>query len=118
MVSRTRWSLRLAAVVAALAAVSCGSGSSPTGPGGSQVTMSNLAFAPGTMTVSVNTTVTWMNADSVTHTATSDTGSTFAFDTGNIAAGATSKGVTFTQMGTFAYHCNFHPSMHGTIVVQ
>jgi plastocyanin len=24
---------------------------------------------------------------------------------------------TFTTPGTFAYHCNIHPFMHGTVIV-
>jgi plastocyanin len=75
-------------------------------------------FAFSALTVPVNTTVTWRNDDSVPHTATADSSSAFQFDTGNIAPGATSQGITFTMAGTFTYHCNVHSSMHGTIVVQ
>jgi len=58
--------------------------------------------------------VTWSNADGTPHTATSNTG---AFDTQNIAAGA-SKSVTFSTTGTFQYHCSIHPGMMGTVIVQ
>ncbi|MHB8648362.1 MAG: cupredoxin domain-containing protein [Thermomicrobiales bacterium] len=77
------------------------------------VTMQNVAFVPGTVTVSVGMTVTWTNRDSVIHTTTSDTA---VWDSNILNTGA-SFSFTFTKAGTFAYHCNVHPSMHGTITV-
>jgi plastocyanin len=56
--------------------------------------------------------------DSVTHTASADPSSAFQFDTGNIAPGATSGAIVFSNAGSFAYHCNIHSTMHGTIVVH
>jgi len=79
------------------------------------VVMMNIVFNPGTLTVSAGTTVTWQNNDGITHTSTSNNG---VWDTGNIAGG-TSKTLTFSNAGTFKYHCAIHgPSMSGTIVVQ
>ena len=72
-----------------------------------------FSFAPGTATVAVGDTVTWANADAQSHTATADDG---AFDTGTIA-GRSSKAVTLTTAGTFAYHCRIHPAMTATLVV-
>jgi plastocyanin len=83
-------------------------------PPANTVVMMNIAFNPGTLTVSKGTTVTWTNNDGVTHTSTSDNG---VWDTGNIGGG-TSKGVTFSNAGTFKYHCTIHAGMTGTIVVQ
>jgi hypothetical protein len=57
--------------------------------------------------------VTWMNSDPVSHTTTSDTG---AWDSGPVSSGTTFQH-TFSTAGTFPYHCNIHPFMHGTIVV-
>ncbi len=120
----------LAILLGAVLSTACGS-STPTAPGtptptpaptatpatgGNQVTISGFAFSA--LTVPMGTTVTWKNLDSTAHTATADAASAFQFDTGTINAGATSKGITFSQMGAFAYHCNFHSSMHGTITVQ
>ena len=82
------------------------------------VSINGFAFVPATKTIAVGDTVTWANNESsVPHAAKSDSGVTPAFDTGVISAGA-SASVTFTQAGTFAYHCSIHPSMHGTIVVE
>jgi plastocyanin len=62
--------------------------------------------------------VTWKKVDSVPHTTTAGSSSAFQFDTGVIAAGATSKGILFDQAGTFTYFCGVHSYMQGTIVVQ
>ena len=58
--------------------------------------------------------IVWVNADSVTHTATADGG---AFDTGFLAPGAISGAVTLPA-GTFPYHCAIHPAMVATLIVQ
>jgi plastocyanin len=78
------------------------------------VVMAGYAFGPTSMTIKLNTTITFQNSDGVVHTATSDNG---AWNTGDIAAGG-SKAVTFTTAGTFSYHCTHHPMMTGTIIVQ
>lgn len=82
-----------------------------------QDTIQNFSFHPDPLTVTVGTTVTWTNQDTAPHTSTSDPSSTFKWDTGTLAQGK-SGSVTFTQAGTFTYHCSVHPNMHGTIVVQ
>ena len=79
-----------------------------------QVSIEGFAFNPSSITVPAGTTVTWTNNDSVTHTVTSDSG---AFDSGNLAPGKTFT-FTFSQPGSFAYHCKIHTSMHATVVVQ
>lgn len=81
---------------------------------GSTVTIDNYAYSPTTLTVSAGTTVTWVNNDTVAHTVTADDGS---FDSGNIAVGA-SYTHTFTSAGKISYHCNYHPNMVATIVVN
>jgi len=78
------------------------------------IDIAGFAYDPNPMTIHVGETVAWTNSDGVNHTATADDGS---FDSGSIAPGATSAGVTFNTAGTFAYHCRIHASMHGTVVV-
>jgi plastocyanin len=73
-----------------------------------------MAFGPGSITVSVGTTITWHNNDGINHTSTSNTG---VWDTGAIPPGG-SKTQTFATAGTFPYHCNIHTMMTGTIIVQ
>jgi len=92
------------------------------------ISIKNLAFNPSMLTINVGDTVVWTNEDGATHTVTSDSGS--ELDSGTLA-GKSSGGYytppsaggtyshTFTTAGTFAYHCNIHPSMmKGTIVVE
>ncbi|HVE67367.1 MAG TPA: cupredoxin family copper-binding protein [Solirubrobacteraceae bacterium] len=78
------------------------------------VSIEDFAFAPRTITIDVGDTVTWTNRDSAGHTATADDGS---FDTGVLNRGQ-SGAHTFDEAGTFAYHCDPHPNMQGTVVVR
>lgn len=82
--------------------------------GGTAVEIQNFAFSPATLTVKVGDTVTWVNQDSVGHSATADDGS---FDTGVLSQGE-SNTVTFTEAGTFGYHCTPHPNITGTVIVE
>jgi plastocyanin len=79
-----------------------------------QVFMESLKFSPSTITVSVGTTVTWTNKESVVHTVTSD-GS--AFESGDMNNSDTFS-FTFTTAGTFPYHCIYHAGMTGTVIVE
>jgi plastocyanin len=77
------------------------------------VDIDHFAFHPPTLRIAKGGTVTFVNSSEVTHTATRDG----AFDTGRIKPGK-SVAVRFKQKGTFAYHCEIHPLMHGKIVVH
>lgn len=79
----------------------------------------NFAFSPATLTIPVGTTVTWKNTTDVGHTVSSDDGKTFnSGDSTPLSSGGGTFSFTFTAPGTFAYHCDFHPSMKATIIVQ
>jgi plastocyanin len=83
-------------------------------PASTQVQVDNFAFAPQTLTVSANSTVTWVNKDDVPHVIASDQG-TFkskALDTDD------KYSYTFTKPGTYTYFCSIHPKMTGTIIVH
>jgi plastocyanin len=82
---------------------------------GNSVAIASFAFSPASLTVAVGTKVTWTNNDSVTHTVTADQGA--AFNSGPLSPGQTFS-FTFTKAGTYSYHCNIHPSMMATIVVN
>ncbi len=84
-------------------------------PSGDSVTIQGFKYAPPSISTKVGGTLTFKNADNAEHTATADMKP--AFDSGAINHGQ-SKTVTFTKAGTFAYHCDFHPFMHGTVVVK
>ena len=118
--------LRLAIVAIGVSTIvsACGSDSSPTAPTPSpaaDVTVTiqgnngSNSYAPSPVSMRVGQTIAWRNADSITHTATQDVG---GFNTGTVAAGATSALTMMNTAGTFTYHCTIHPGMVGTINVQ
>jgi plastocyanin len=78
------------------------------------VQIRNFAFVQANLSVSKGTTVTFVNCDEVTHTSTSDAG---VWDSGSLTPTSTFQR-TFSTSGSFPYHCNPHPSMKGTVVVQ
>jgi len=107
---RTGFALLLAGACAAVFIVGS---PAPVNAADVAVTINNFAFTPGTITVPVGTRIVWTNQHSFTHTTTSDTS---VWNSGPLTTGQ-SFSFTFTQPGTFAYHCSIHPSMHGTIIV-
>src|SRR5215212_28057 len=78
------------------------------------VSIKGFAFNPPNATVAPGTTVTWVNDDQAPHTATANDG---AFDSGTLQPGQ-SYSFVFDKPGTYAYHCNIHPDMTGTITVS
>ena len=79
-----------------------------------QVKVDNFTFAPETITVAANSTVTWVNSDDVPHVIASTDGlfRSKALDTDD------KYSFTFNQPGTYAYFCAVHPKMVGKIVVR
>jgi plastocyanin len=78
-----------------------------------KVDIENFAYNPDPVRVQTGGKVIWQNMDPARHTATADDGS---FDTGTLEEGKL-KSETFKQAGSYAYHCEIHPSMHGTVEV-
>jgi plastocyanin len=78
------------------------------------VVIENYAYSPATLTVSVGTTVTWTNQDTVKHTVTTQTQ---LFDSGLLAKDE-SFSYTFNQKGDFDYYCRPHPYMKGKVSVE
>ena len=73
-----------------------------------------MAYVPNPITVSVGTTIKWMNSDNVAHTVSSQNN---LWDSGDIEPGATYTR-TFQTAGSFPYYCVYHPLMVGTVNVQ
>jgi plastocyanin len=71
------------------------------------------SYNPNPLEVNVGETVTWINDDSVIHTATSTDGT---FDSGIMRNGQ-SFSYTFDTAGEYPYYCTLHPNMVGTVVV-
>lgn len=78
------------------------------------VSIANFAFDPAQITVAAGSTVAWTNNDSVPHTVTAQDG---AFDSGILDPGA-SFSWTFAQPGSFAYLCQLHPQMQGSVSAE
>lgn len=78
-----------------------------------KVQIVEFTYEPDPVVVQVGGKVTWQNEDTAPHTATADDGS---FDTGTIEKGKLGS-ATFKEPGTFTYHCEIHPTMHGTVEV-
>ena len=77
------------------------------------IEIKDFSFQPSSITVPVGTNVTWINHDQVDHTVTSDDSK---FSSGNLITDGLFK-FTFSQPGTYRYHCNIHPSMKGVVTV-
>jgi plastocyanin len=105
---------------AALLIVGCGAGTSTpsttTPAAANTIVIKNFAFAPMTLTVAPGATVTVKNEDTATHTV-SATGDVKAFDTGNIAGGATKTFTAPSKAGSYSYICDIHNYMQGTLTV-
>ena len=78
-----------------------------------KVQIVEFSYEPDPVVVQAGGKVIWQNEDSAPHTATADDGS---FDTGTIDEGKLGS-ATFKEPGTFTYHCEIHPTMHGTVEV-
>lgn len=115
---RRRLGLALVAAIAALsfAGLRVAAGESATEATASRVRserIANFEYHPTPLTVRAGTTVVFSNQSRVTHTATENGG---GFDTGRIKPGRAAS-VTFKRPGTYVFHCQIHPFMHGKIVV-
>ncbi len=79
---------------------------------GAAVDIVDNAFQPATVEVASGSEVTWTNTGDATHTVTFDEGP----DSGDLASGDTFS-ETFDEAGEFAYVCEIHPTMEGTVTV-
>ena len=80
-----------------------------------EIEIEDFAFAPTTLTIKKGDSVMWKNRDSVSHTVTSDSGEEINSQSLNIDQ---TYSHTFSNPGTYTYHCTPHPRMKGTIIVE
>ena len=83
-------------------------------PAGPTIKIDNFVFGPEALTVTVGTTVTWINQDDIPHTVVAndksfkskvlDTDERFSFN--------------FTKPGEYGYFCSLHPHMVGKVIVK
>jgi len=81
---------------------------------GPKISIADMKFS-APLTVTPGATVTVVNSDSVEHTVTADSGNAFNAEVGD---NGTATFTAPTQPGTYAYHCTYHPMMHGQLIVQ
>lgn len=79
-----------------------------------EVAIAEFVFDPPMLEIATGDTVTWTNQDAIPHTVSFD-GMEIA-DSPPLDQGE-SFSVTFDTPGTYAYQCNPHPDMRGTVVV-
>ncbi len=83
-------------------------------PSTTTVSIKGFKFQQNTVEINAGDTIEWVNEDSAPHTVTFE-------DTNILDEKLSSKGKvshTFTEKGTFEYHCSFHPNMKGIVVVK
>ena len=78
------------------------------------VNIKNFSFSPNPITVRAGAPITVVNDDNVTHTFTANGG---AFDTGDLGGDHRDR-VTVQRPGTYAFHCEIHTFMTGTVRVS
>ncbi|MDQ6650467.1 MAG: cupredoxin domain-containing protein [Actinomycetota bacterium] len=102
-----------------LGLAACGGGSksastAPAAAGDSQVlTVKSFKFAE--ITVAPGATIRLVNDDDEPHTVTADDKS---FDSKSFDKKAPGSLVAPSKPGTYKFHCEVHPSMHGTLTVR
>jgi plastocyanin len=77
------------------------------------VAISAFTFEPAVLTVNVGESVTWMNTDGVPHTSTAALNHLW----GQLVTNTDPFSYTFDTPGTYAYFCEMHPAMVGSINV-
>ena len=129
----TRRPLQALALFSILALAGCGGSAATTAPsaavsvapaagacapsadaGTVAVSIKDFEFSPAAITAKVGDVIGFTNDGSKNHSATLDVG-----DCGTqiLPSGGTG-GLTFSQAGTYAFHCAVHASMTGTIEIS
>jgi plastocyanin len=86
----------------------------PVSAGAATITIANMSFGDP-ITVPPGAQITIKNDDSAEHSVTSDAAGKFDVE----IDGKEQKTLTVpTEPGDYAFHCKYHPSMHGTLTVK
>jgi plastocyanin len=80
------------------------------------VSIDNSSFGPKELIITAGTTVNWVNADDLPHTATS-TASPPLFDSKTLDKGDKFS-FQFNAPGTYDFFCKLHPAMTGKVIVN
>jgi len=106
--------LALAGCALTAAAITTPAAAAAPAAAGPTVNIDNFVFGPAAVTVTVGTTVTWVNRDDIPHTVVADDKSfkSKVLDTDEKFS------FTFTKPGEFGYFCSLHPHMTGKVIVK
>lgn len=93
--------------------------SAATGEPVDEIVIDDFDYIPTEATVEAGAEITFVNDDTVVHTATSGDApsSDGTFNTSAIEEGGATGTVTVEEPGTYAYFCDFHPTMEATLKV-
>jgi plastocyanin len=86
----------------------------PAAAGAATIAITNMSFGEP-ITVSPGAQVSIKNDDSAEHSVTSDTAGKFDVEVEGKKQGTLTAP---SEPGEYAYHCKYHPSMHGTLIVK
>jgi plastocyanin len=107
--------LRFLSVLAAAALIVGAPLAAPAAsPAAAVVHIKDFKFVPATLTVAPGTTVTFVNDDQEPHTVTA---TNHSFDSEGLDTNQ-KWAHPFAAAGTYAYFCEMHPYMHGTVIVK
>ena len=88
--------------------------SAPASAAAATITIASMNYGDP-VTVPPGAQIAIKNNDSVEHSVTSDTAGKFTVDVdGNEEGTLTAP----SEPGEYAFHCKYHPSMHGTLIVK
>ena len=86
----------------------------PAAASAATITIASMSYGDP-VTVPPGAQIAIKNNDSVEHSVTADTADKFTVDVdGNEEGTLTAP----TEPGSYAFHCKYHPSMHGTLIVK
>jgi plastocyanin len=112
--SNTSTQEKASGTATATASPTAGETSGPAAAAAATITIASMSFGDP-ITVSPGAQIAITNKDSAEHSVTSDTEGKFSVDVeGNEQGTLTAP----TEPGEYAFHCKYHPSMHGTMTVK
>jgi plastocyanin len=88
--------------------------SAPAQAGAATIMIMDMSFGEP-ITVPPGAQITIKNDDSAEHSVTSDTAGKFDV---HVDGGEQGTLTAPTEPGEYAFHCTYHPSMHGTLIVK
>jgi plastocyanin len=88
--------------------------SGPAAAGAATITIAGMKFGEP-LTVPPGAQLTIKNDDSAEHSVTSDTAGKFDVEVEGKEQGTLTAP---TEPGEYAFHCTYHPAMHGTLIVK